>query len=42
MEVENRVRRGRSSVEYLGPIVGVVGIALVVILLIKGGSGCGG
>jgi hypothetical protein len=29
-------------VEYLVPIVGVVSIVLVVILLIKRGSGCGG
>ena len=29
-------------VEYLGPILGIVGIVVVVILIVKAGSGCGG
>jgi hypothetical protein len=29
-------------VGYLGPILGIVGIIVVLILLAKAGSGCGG
>jgi hypothetical protein len=42
MEKEKRVANRSPSVEYLWPIVGVVGTVLVVILLFKGGSSCGG
>jgi hypothetical protein len=42
IETGHRGTKRRLLVEYLGPILGIVGIVVVAVLIAKAGSGCGG